>query len=91
MESAAELLKRIVLSRRQLLRYAAAGAAVAVARPTPSVAGCGAVAAPAASPAGSLPASELAILDAATAAIIPTDSDAGCARVRRRQLHPEAC
>ena len=33
MESEAEVLKRLLLSRRQLLGYAAAGAAVAVARP----------------------------------------------------------
>jgi hypothetical protein len=72
-----EFFRRLVLSRRQLLRYAAAGAAVVVARPLMRSRVAGAVAAPAGSPGGFLTSNELAILDAATAAIIPTDSNPG--------------
>jgi hypothetical protein len=77
MESAGKLWQRIVLSRRQLLRYAAAGAAATALGPLLRSA-TGATAAPLpASPGGFLTSSELAILDGATAAIIPTDSTPG--------------
>jgi hypothetical protein len=77
MELEAEVLKRLLLSRRQLLGYAAAGAAVAVARPLVRSATAGAAAAPSGSPGGFLTSTELAIVDAATASIIPTDSSPG--------------
>lgn len=66
----------LMLSRRQLLRYAVAGAAVAAVRPKPGLQRAAAAAAPPA-PGGFLTSHELALLDAATARIIPTDAAAG--------------
>lgn len=77
MEYEAEILKRLLLSRRQLLRYAAAGAALVRVRPIFRLPAPGAVAAPVASSGYFLTSSELAILDAATAAIVPTDTTPG--------------
>jgi len=77
MELEAEVFKRLMLSRRQLLGYAAAGAAVVRVRSIFRVPAVGAVAAPVAAPGYFLTNSELAILDAATAAIVPTDSTPG--------------
>jgi hypothetical protein len=77
MELNAKVWNHLTLSRRQLLRWAAAGAAVTAARPLLRVPPAGALAAPVGAPGGFLTSTELAILDAATAAIIPTDSTAG--------------
>jgi Gluconate 2-dehydrogenase subunit 3 len=69
--------KRLELSRRQLLRYAAAGAALLGIRPICRVSAAEG-ATPATAPSGYfLTGSELAILDAATAAIVPTDTTPG--------------
>ncbi|MFI5394311.1 MAG: gluconate 2-dehydrogenase subunit 3 family protein [Candidatus Binatia bacterium] len=77
MKLEADVLKGLMLSRRQLLRYAVVGATVIAVRPALRSQAAGAVAAPMASPGGFLTSRELAILDAATAAIIPTDSNPG--------------
>ncbi len=78
MEREVEVFRRIMLSRRQLLRCAAAGAAVIGVRPLLRVPAAGAaVPGPTLAPGGFLTSSELAILDAATAALIPTDSTPG--------------
>jgi hypothetical protein len=77
MESVGELWKRVLLSRRQLLRCAATGAAVAAAGTLMRSRVAATASAPAAVQGGFLTSAELTILDAATAAIIPTDSKPG--------------
>ncbi len=71
------VLDELLLSRRALLGYAVAGAAAAAVRGVlwPLHAGASAIAT--SSPGGFLTASELALVDAATAIIIPTDSTVG--------------
>jgi len=66
-----------MLTRRELLRSAAAAAAAIAARPLLRSQAVGVVAGAGGSPGGFLSSDELAILDAATAAIMPTDSAPG--------------